>query len=167
MFLAIGAGVGLIMLGSTAWAQGGLVLSISTAASMVLATVVLLTSSPRLGRTAAGVSSDSVQVGASMLGSRVGRTGGPVVKTTPVPVANVAAHGTPHHRVTVLATVGTSPENDDPSAERMGRVWEAVGLSDQQVIPWNAYPWHAHEKHPNGQPSNLVDDRLEPLKAPT
>lgn len=52
LFLAIGAGVGLIMLGSNACAQGGLVLSIFTTASMVLAAVVLMVSSPRLWRAA-------------------------------------------------------------------------------------------------------------------
>ncbi|MCU1422446.1 MAG: hypothetical protein JWN36_2097 [Microbacteriaceae bacterium] len=52
VFLAIGAGIGLIMLGSGAWVQGGVVLSLFTAASMVLASIVLVTSSPRLLRAA-------------------------------------------------------------------------------------------------------------------
>ncbi|MDQ2670457.1 MAG: DUF1304 domain-containing protein [Gemmatimonadota bacterium] len=52
VFLAIGAGVGLVMLGSPAWAQGGLALAIFACASMVLAAAVLITSSPKLWRAA-------------------------------------------------------------------------------------------------------------------
>lgn len=52
VFLAIGAGIGLILLGSTAWAQGGLVLSLFATASMLLAAVVLVASSPKLIRAA-------------------------------------------------------------------------------------------------------------------
>jgi putative membrane protein len=52
VFLAIGAGVGLIMLGSEAWTQGGLVLTIFSAASMALAATVLVVSSPKLYRAA-------------------------------------------------------------------------------------------------------------------
>jgi putative membrane protein len=52
VFLALGAGTGLVMLGSPDWQQGGLTLSIFAAASMVLAAVVLITSSPKLYRAA-------------------------------------------------------------------------------------------------------------------
>jgi putative membrane protein len=52
VFLAIGAGTGLVMLGSPDWQQGGLTLSVFAAASMVLASVVLVTSSPKLYRAA-------------------------------------------------------------------------------------------------------------------
>lgn len=52
VFLAIGAGTGLVMLGSANWAQGGLAIAVFACASMVLAAVVLITSSPRLWRSA-------------------------------------------------------------------------------------------------------------------
>ena len=52
VFLAIGAGTGLVMLGSATWAQGGIALAIFSCASMVLAAVVLIVSSPKLLRAA-------------------------------------------------------------------------------------------------------------------
>ncbi|MDJ0333631.1 DUF1304 domain-containing protein [Salinibacterium sp. G-O1] len=52
VFLAIGAGVGLVLLGSESLGQAGLALSIFAAASMVLAAIVLIASSPRLARAA-------------------------------------------------------------------------------------------------------------------
>ncbi|MGV8894944.1 MAG: DUF1304 domain-containing protein [Rhodoglobus sp.] len=52
VFLAIGAGVGLVLLGSESLGQAGLALSIFAAASMVLAATVLIASSPRLARAA-------------------------------------------------------------------------------------------------------------------
>lgn len=52
VFLAIGAGTGLVMLGSSDWAQGGVALAIFAATSMVLAAVVLAVSAPRLFRAA-------------------------------------------------------------------------------------------------------------------
>lgn len=52
VFLAIGAGTGLVMLGTLNWQQGGIALAIFAAASMVLAAVVLITSSPKLARAA-------------------------------------------------------------------------------------------------------------------
>ncbi|RNE64208.1 uracil-DNA glycosylase [Cryobacterium tepidiphilum] len=57
-----------------------------------------------------------------------------------------------------------SIENNDGSAERMGDIWNSVGLSDADVLPWNAYPWHVHESHPNGLTTELIDAGLEPLK---
>ena len=53
VFLALGAGTGLVMLGSTNWQQGGIALSIFAGLSMVLAALVLITSSPKLARSAA------------------------------------------------------------------------------------------------------------------
>lgn len=53
VFLAIGAGVGLVMLGSSTLVQGGIALSIFASASMVLAALVLVISSPKLARSAA------------------------------------------------------------------------------------------------------------------
>ena len=53
VFLALGAATGLLMLGSNNWAQGGIALSIFAATSMVLAALVLVTSSPKLARAAA------------------------------------------------------------------------------------------------------------------
>lgn len=52
VFLAIGAGTGLVMLGSANWTQGGIALAIFACGSMVLAALVLITSSPKLARAA-------------------------------------------------------------------------------------------------------------------
>jgi putative membrane protein len=52
VFLALGAGTGLVMLGSANWSQGGIALAIFACASMVLAALVLITSSPKLARAA-------------------------------------------------------------------------------------------------------------------
>ena len=52
VFLAVGAGIGLILLASAQWAQGGLVLSLFACGSMFLAAVVLILSSPKLARAA-------------------------------------------------------------------------------------------------------------------
>ena len=57
-----------------------------------------------------------------------------------------------------------SRENNDGSAARMGDIYESVGLTDDQIVPWNAYPWHVHETHPNGLPNNLINDGLDALK---
>jgi putative membrane protein len=53
VFLSVGAGTGLVMLGSSNWAQGGVALSVFSTASMLLASIVLVTSSPKLIRSAA------------------------------------------------------------------------------------------------------------------
>lgn len=53
VFLAVGAGTGLVMLGSSNWQQGGIALTIFAGLSMVLAALVLITSSPKLARAAA------------------------------------------------------------------------------------------------------------------
>jgi putative membrane protein len=52
VFLAIGAGAGLVMLASANLGQGGAVLTFFSAGSMVLAALVLITSSPKLARAA-------------------------------------------------------------------------------------------------------------------
>jgi putative membrane protein len=52
LFLAVGAGVGLVLLGTGASRDGGIALAIFALASMLLAAVVLVTSSPRLARAA-------------------------------------------------------------------------------------------------------------------
>lgn len=52
VFLAVIAAVGLVMIGSTNLAGPGYALAISAAASMVLASIVLITSSPKLARAA-------------------------------------------------------------------------------------------------------------------
>jgi hypothetical protein len=57
-----------------------------------------------------------------------------------------------------------SRENNDGSAARMGVIYESVGLSDSQIVPWNAYPWHVHETHPNGLPNSLIHNGLYALK---
>lgn len=51
-FLAVGAGTGLVMLGSANWTQGGIAITLFACASMVLAALVLITSSPKLARAA-------------------------------------------------------------------------------------------------------------------
>ena len=53
VFLAIGAGLGLLLLGSPSLFQAGLALSIFAAGSMVLAATVLIASSPKLARAGA------------------------------------------------------------------------------------------------------------------
>ena len=53
VFLGVGAGTGLIMIGSTNLAQAGFALALFAASSMVLAALVLITSSPKLARSAA------------------------------------------------------------------------------------------------------------------
>jgi hypothetical protein len=35
-----------------------------------------------------------------------------------------------------------SVENNDPTAERQARLFEAHGISPRIVLPWNAYPWY-------------------------
>jgi hypothetical protein len=57
-----------------------------------------------------------------------------------------------------------SRENDDPTAERMSQVFATVGLSDEHVLPWNAYPWYVHQAYPNGLPAGLLNEGLDPLK---
>jgi hypothetical protein len=57
-----------------------------------------------------------------------------------------------------------SRENDDPTAERMSQIFATVGLSDEHVLPWNAYPWYVHQAYPNGLPAGLLNEGLDPLK---
>ena len=52
LFLAIGAGVGLVLLGTGASREGGIAIAMFALGSMVLAAIVLITSSPRLARAA-------------------------------------------------------------------------------------------------------------------
>jgi putative membrane protein len=53
VFLGVGAGIGLILIGSGTLAQAGFALALFAAGSMALAALVLITSSPRLARSAA------------------------------------------------------------------------------------------------------------------
>jgi putative membrane protein len=53
IFLGVGAGIGLILIGSGNFGQAGFALALFAAGSMVLAALVLITSSPRLARSAA------------------------------------------------------------------------------------------------------------------
>jgi putative membrane protein len=53
LFLALGVAVGLVLLGNPGTQQAGIALSMFAALSMVLAALVLVTSSPRLARSAA------------------------------------------------------------------------------------------------------------------
>ena len=52
VFLALGAGAGLVMIGSVNVQQAGVALSIFALLSMLLASIVLITSNPRLARAA-------------------------------------------------------------------------------------------------------------------
>lgn len=52
VFLAIGAGAGLVMMGSPSFLRAGIALAIFSCASMTLAAIVLITSSPKLARPA-------------------------------------------------------------------------------------------------------------------
>lgn len=52
VFLALGAGAGLVMIASSNVAQGGIALAIFSLLSMLLASIVLITSSPKLARAA-------------------------------------------------------------------------------------------------------------------
>jgi putative membrane protein len=52
LFLALGAATGLIMIGATAVSQAGFALAIFALLSMVLAAIVLISSNPRLARSA-------------------------------------------------------------------------------------------------------------------
>ncbi len=53
LFLAIGVGVGLVLLGGSTTLQAGIAISLFAALSMVAAATVLITSSPKLARSAA------------------------------------------------------------------------------------------------------------------
>lgn len=52
VFLALGAGVGLVMMGSENWVQGGVALTMFAGLSMLLAAIVLLISNRKLWRAA-------------------------------------------------------------------------------------------------------------------
>lgn len=53
-----------------------------------------------------------------------------------------------------------SIENDDPSAERMGRFLREAGIDYEQVVPWNAYPWYI-----NSDPTvEQLSAGVEPLR---
>ena len=52
VFLALGTGVGLVLLGTGASREGGIAIAVFALASMVLAAVVLVTSNPRMLRAA-------------------------------------------------------------------------------------------------------------------
>lgn len=50
VFLAIGAGIGLVLLGTGVFAEAGVALAIFTLGSMLLAAIVLVSSNPRMWR---------------------------------------------------------------------------------------------------------------------
>lgn len=52
VFLAIGGGLGLVLIGTGDWMQGGIVLSLFAMGSMLAAAIVLVVSSPRFARAA-------------------------------------------------------------------------------------------------------------------
>lgn len=51
-----------------------------------------------------------------------------------------------------------STENDDGTAERLGALYQRVGIRFSDVIPWNAFPWYVHDAHPNGLPLRLIEE---------
>lgn len=63
LFLALGAGTGLVLLLATPLTQAGFALAVFAALSMVLAALVLITSSPKLARAAV------LQGGAPLIGT--------------------------------------------------------------------------------------------------
>lgn len=54
-------------------------------------------------------------------------------------------------------------ENDDGTAERIGAIYERVGLTGAYVLPWNAFPWYVHGDYPNGLPLEYVKDGQDAL----
>jgi len=52
LFLAIGAGIGLVLLGTGASREGGIAIALFSLGSMLLAAIVLIASNPRLARAA-------------------------------------------------------------------------------------------------------------------
>jgi len=50
-------------------------------------------------------------------------------------------------------------ENDDPTAERQTEAFAAVGLTAQDMTPWNAYPWYIN-RAPN---ASELEAGVEPL----
>ena len=53
LFLAIGVGIGLVLIGGAGTLQAGIAIALFSASSMVVAAAVLLVSSPKLARSAA------------------------------------------------------------------------------------------------------------------
>ncbi|MEO5534961.1 MAG: DUF1304 domain-containing protein [Pseudolysinimonas sp.] len=53
VFLALGAGIGLVLLGTGISRDGGIAITIFALASMILASIVLISSNPKLARAAA------------------------------------------------------------------------------------------------------------------
>ena len=56
-----------------------------------------------------------------------------------------------------------SVQNDDASAERMLKVYAAAGIRDEDVVPWNAFPWFVHEQLPNGLTSDYIEQGVHVL----
>lgn len=51
-------------------------------------------------------------------------------------------------------------ENDDPTAERIGKLFKNAGIDARDVLPWNVYPWYINRK-----PKSIeIQDGIEPLK---
>lgn len=51
-----------------------------------------------------------------------------------------------------------SPENDDPSAERLNILLTEAGIAPDDVMGWNAFPWYVNRK-----PSSAEIDRGLPV----
>ncbi len=51
-------------------------------------------------------------------------------------------------------------ENDDATAERISGLFAAAGISADDIVPWNAYPWYI-----NNQPTAAqLEAGVEPLR---
>lgn len=55
-------------------------------------------------------------------------------------------------------------KNDDGSSERMNRLLRDVALSDEYLVPWNAYPWQVHQDYPNSLVATHVDEGVNVLR---
>ena len=58
-----------------------------------------------------------------------------------------------------------SIENNDESAKLMSEIWDSVSLTDQQALPWNAYPWYIHDIHGGAVPPSTLAGGMRALMA--
>ncbi|ANP73525.1 hypothetical protein [Cryobacterium arcticum] len=80
-----------------------------------------------------------------------------VVSSNPGP-ATIVGQAAADAGVTSHKPVGfLSIENNDETAKLMGQIWASVGLTDQQTLPWNAFPWYIHDLHGGVVPPALLE----------
>lgn len=56
-----------------------------------------------------------------------------------------------------------SPQNDDPTAERLAALLDRVGLPEDQCTAWNSYPWYINKPPTSSQLSAGLDPLIELL----